>query len=121
MQPSDTRSTTQFQQAGDNAALQTLREGQEIDSADREFVRSALREALPDDEIDRRLLLRSDFVRLSPGSDAHAYARRLIEDEKTSLQASNVASLGEPEGASPPPRRGETPPSRAQASEEAVR
>jgi RepB DNA-primase from phage plasmid len=122
MQPSsDTRSTSQSRQAGDHAALQTLREGQGFDSADREFVRSAVREALPDEEIERRLLLRSDFVRLSPGSDAHAYARRVIEDEKTSLEASNVAFLGEPEGVSPPPRHGETPPSRAQASEEAVR
>jgi hypothetical protein len=122
MQPtSETHSNSQPRQEAVHAALQAYKDRQETDGADREFVRTALQESLPDDEIERRLLLRSDFVRLSPGSDAHAYARRLIEDEKTSLQASNVASLGKPEGASPPPGHGETPPSRAQASEEAVR
>ena len=121
MQPSsDTHSTSQLLRPGDHAA-QAYIDGQGIDSVDREFVRTALREAVSDDEIERRLLLRSDFVRLSPGSDGHAYARRLIEDEKNTLQTSNVGSLGEPESASVNPQSDHTLASRAQASEEAVR
>jgi hypothetical protein len=116
----ETENASQLRQPGEDAAFQVLRDGQYIDNADREFVRSALQAAIPDDEIERQLLFRSDFVRLSPGSDAHAYARHLIEDEKTSVQNSNIASLGEPEALAPT-QHAEGPPSRAQASEEAVR
>jgi RepB DNA-primase from phage plasmid len=120
MQPSSDTHRSSHVRPGDDPMLRAYKDGQGIDSADREFVRAALQEALSEDEIERRLLLRSDFVRLTPGSDAHSYARRLIEDEKSSAQTSNVASLGEPE-ASSRAQQGETPPSRAQASEEAAR
>lgn len=121
MQPSsDTPSSLQLRH-GDDLALQGNKDGQGDEAADREFVRAALQAALSEDEIERRLLDRSDFVRLSPGSDAHAYARRLIEDEKNTLQTSNIGSLGEPEAPSPQAEHAGAPPSRAQASEEAVR
>jgi hypothetical protein len=121
MQPDpDTDSVSQLRQAGDDGTLQALSDAHEIENADREFVRSALREAIPDDEIERQLLFRSDFVRRSPESDAHAYARQLVQDEKTGLQTSNVASRGQPES-SHPTEHDEIPPSRAQASEETVR
>lgn len=121
MQPSSETPSSSQLRPGNQAALKAYKDGQGVDGADREFVRGALQEALSEDEIERRLLLRSDFVRLSPGSDAHAYARRLIEDEKNTLQTSNIGSLGEPEAPSPPPEHGGAPQSRAQASEEAVR
>ncbi len=122
MQPrSETHTNLHPRPSGDHAALQDLKDTQEINSADREFVRIALREALPDDEIERRLLLRSDFVRLSPGERRHTYACRLIEEEKTALQASNVGPLGDPESASLSPQPDQAAVSRAQASEEAVR
>lgn len=121
MQPSSDTPSSLQRRSGDHSALQAYKDGQGVDGADREFVRGALQEALSEDEIERRLLLRSDFVRLSPGSDAHAYARRLIEDEKNTFQTSNIGSLGEPEASQPPPEYGGAPPSRAQASEQAVR
>ncbi|HEV2380794.1 MAG TPA: DNA-primase RepB domain-containing protein [Terriglobia bacterium] len=121
MQPSSDINSSSRVRPGDNPALQGYKDGQGVDGPDREFVRTALQAALSEDEIERRLLLRSDFVRLSPGTDAHAYARRLIEDEKNGVQTSNIGSLGEPQAPPPPPEHDGAPPSRAQASEEAVR
>src|SRR6516162_1739705 len=76
-----------LRQAREHEAAEAFDRRHRAERDDREFVRAALQGAVPEDEIERRLLLRSEFVRLNPDRDSHAYARGLIEEEKTSFHA----------------------------------
>lgn len=106
----------------------------ESEKEDREFVRAALRDALPDDEIERRLLVRTRFVRLNPSRDGYAYVRGLIDEEESwyhGLSSHVPLSLDEPPlpaklGSDTRPAQakslttGPAPASRAKAAEAAV-
>jgi len=76
-----------LRQAREHEAAEPFESRYQAERDDREFVRAALQGAVPEDEIERRLLLRSEFVRLNPDRDPHAYARGLIDEEKTSFHA----------------------------------
>ena len=76
-----------LRQAREHGASEALERRYEAERDDREFVRAALQGAVPEDEIERKLLLRSEFVRLNPDRDPNAYARGLIDEEKTSFHA----------------------------------
>ena len=76
-----------LRQAREHASGEGLERRYEAEEEDREFVRAALQGAVPEEEIERKLLLRSEFVRLNPDRDPHAYARGLIDDEKSSFHA----------------------------------
>ena len=76
-----------LRQAREHDAGEAFERRHQAEQEDREFVRAALQGAVPDDEIERKLLLRSEFVRLNPDRDPNAYARRLIDEEKTSFHA----------------------------------
>lgn len=66
----------------------------ESERQDRAIVQQELDRGVPDAEIEERLELASDFVRLNPGADARAYIRRLIQEEKDDLHA--LSDAGEP-------------------------
>jgi hypothetical protein len=53
---------------------------------DRNFVRRALRQGVPAQEIEDRLLAATDFHRLNPERDSVAYVRTLIEEEDSGLR-----------------------------------
>jgi hypothetical protein len=74
-------------QAREHASGEGLERRYEAEQEDREFVRAALQGAVPEEEIERKLLLRSEFVRLNPDRDPHTYARGLIDEEKSSFHA----------------------------------
>ena len=76
-----------LRQARGHDAAEAFERRHQAERDDREFVRAALQGAVPEDEIERRLLLRSEFVRLNPDRDPHAYARGLIDEEKSSFHA----------------------------------
>ena len=76
-----------LRQAREHASGESLERRYEAEQEDREFVRAALQDAVSEDEIERKLLLRSEFVRLNPDRDPNAYARGLIDEEKTSFHA----------------------------------
>ena len=76
-----------LRQAREHASGEGLERRYEAEQEDREFVRAALQGAVPEEEIERKLLLRSEFVRLNPDRDPHTYARGLIDEEKSSFHA----------------------------------
>lgn len=76
-----------LRQAREQDAGETFERRYQAEEEDREFVRAALQGAVPEEEIERKLLLRTEFVRLNPDRDAHAYARGLIDEEKSSFHA----------------------------------
>ena len=76
-----------LRQAREHEAAEVLERRHQVERDDREFVRAALQDAIPEDEIERRLAFHSEFVRLTPERDSHAYARRLIDEEKSSFHA----------------------------------
>ena len=80
-----------LRQAREHEAAEAFDRRHRAERDDREFVRAALQGAVPEDEIERRLLFRSEFVRLNPDRDPHAYARGLIEEEKSSFHALSVS------------------------------
>jgi RepB DNA-primase from phage plasmid len=55
----------------------------ESEERDRALIRQELERGIPEDQIEERVALQSDFVRLNPGHDVRAYARHLIEEENT--------------------------------------
>lgn len=73
----------------------------ESERHDRTVVRRELERGVPEAEIEERLELASDFVRLNPGADARAYVRRLIEEEKEDFNA--LSDAVEPFRDGPPP------------------
>ena len=76
-----------FREARKDEAAEVFERRHQVERDDREFVRAALQDAVPEDEIERRLAFHSEFVRLTPDRDSHAYARRLIDEEKSSFHA----------------------------------
>jgi len=76
-----------LRQAREQEAAEAFERRHQIERDDREFVRAALQDAVPEDEIERGLVFRSEFVRLNPDRDSHAYARGLIDEEKSSFHA----------------------------------
>ncbi len=57
----------------------------ESERRDRAMVRHELERGLPEAEIEERLELASECVRLNPGADARAYIRRLIDEENSAF------------------------------------
>lgn len=53
---------------------------------DRNFVRRALRRGVPDQDIEDRLLVATEFHRLNPERDPISYVRGLIDEEGSSLR-----------------------------------
>jgi hypothetical protein len=78
-----------LRQVREHEASEAFERRYQAERDDREFVRAALQGAVPEDEIERKLLLRSEFVRLNP----NAYARGLIDEEKSSFHALSGQSL----------------------------
>jgi hypothetical protein len=70
---------------------------------DRNFVRRALRQGVPGQEIQHRLLAATEFHRLNPERDSVAYVRGLIEEEGSGVRNLDVREtpVGEPFGNSP--------------------
>lgn len=54
---------------------------------DRALIRAELQRGVPEAEIEERVALATDFVRLNPGHDIRAYVRGLIEEEKSGFHA----------------------------------
>jgi hypothetical protein len=94
-----------LRRAREHDAGEAIERRYQAQQEDREFVRTALQHAVPEEEIERRLLLRSEFVRLNPDRDSHAYARGLIDEEKGSFHALSAPV---------PPSLDETVPKRSQ-------
>jgi len=94
-----------LRQAREQEAAEAFERRHQIERDDREFVRAALQDAVPEDEIERGLVFRSEFVRLNPDRDSHAYARGLIDEEKSSFYALSAPV---------PPSLGETVPQQSQ-------
>ncbi|MGH9469708.1 MAG: DNA-primase RepB domain-containing protein [Terriglobia bacterium] len=71
-----------------------FQERYESERQDRAVIREELRRGVPEAEIEERLELASDFVRLNPGQDVRAYVRGLIDEEKSSFHA--LSDVSEP-------------------------
>ncbi len=97
-----------LRQARERDAGEAFERHYHAEQEDREFVRTALQGAMPEDEIERKLLLRSEFVRLNPDRDPHAYSRGLIDEEKSSFHALSAPV---------PPSLEDTVPQRSQQSD----
>jgi len=107
-----------LRQAREHGASEALERRYEAERDDREFVRAALQGAVPEDEIERKLLLRSEFVRLNPDRDPNAYARGLIDEEKSSFHALSGPVPPSLEDAVPQQSEQPSPTSRASANGE---
>ena len=94
-----------LRRARGHEAPEVLERRHQVERDDREFIRNLLQEAVLEDEIERRLVFRSEFVRLNPDRDSHAYARGLIDEEKSSFYALSAPV---------PPSLGETVPQQSQ-------
>lgn len=68
----------------EDAAFQARHESERRDRA---LIRAELERGVPEAQIEERVALASDFVRLNPGPEGRDYVRRLIEDEKGDFQA----------------------------------
>lgn len=99
-------------QRGEDLALQ---ERYESERRDRALVQAELERGMPEAEIEERVALASDFVRLNPGPAGRDYVRRLIEDEKGNFHALKDAT--EPFYDAPPsaPSNGAERPERVEA------
>lgn len=88
----------------------------ESERRDRALVRAELERGVPEAEIEERVALASDFVRLNPGPEVRDYVRRLIEDEKDDYHALKDAT--EPFYDAPPsaPSNGTERPERVEAA-----
>jgi hypothetical protein len=102
-----------IRQAREHEAAEVLERRHQLERDDREFVRAALQDAVPEDEIERQLALRSEFVRLNRDLDSHAYARRLIDEEKSSFHALSAPVPSSLEDTAPPQSQQRNPTSQA--------
>jgi len=106
------QSSTSYHEHLEQAArLDREREAEEVfraryegEQRDRATIRRELERGVPPEQIEEQLALASDFVRLNPGQDVHAYIRRLMEKEKRAFHA--LSEAGEPLRDGLPPAAG---------------